>query len=177
VVMSGMSNWVSGVRVLMFGWERVILGMSSWVSGVRSVLSEVRSVLSGVRVLMFHRVIPGDTRKHHFFARPEISRLNRDEIWQTEWCMLFSDINSISWAGPSSFPVPHSSKEALQVLLPGGASEDYLANRCEITSSDCCISSSGTTRGRPECGKISAMWCWWSTWWRILTLLGEPELA
>jgi hypothetical protein len=139
--------------------------------------AEVRNGLSVVRVLMFHRVIPGDTRKHHFFARPEISRLNRGEIWQAEWCTLFSSIHSIASAGPFSFPVLHRSRAAPPKKASGGPSEDFLTNRGEITSSDCCISSSGTIGRHPECGKISAVWCWWSTWWRILTLLGEPELA
>jgi hypothetical protein len=127
--------------------------------------AEVRNVLSGVRVLMFqfHRVIPGDTRKHHFFARPEISRLNRDEIWQAEWCTWFSSIHSITSAGPFSFPVLHRFRAALQTKASGGASEEYRSNRGEITGSECSMWSSGTTGISLEYSGTSAVRCWGHT--------------
>jgi hypothetical protein len=124
-------------------------------------------------------VILGDTgpTKHQFDLRPGISRIDGDEIRETEWLRLISDINSITSGGLFSFPVLYGSKGGLEVMLPGCASEDKLANLCEITSSVCCISSSGTTVIRPEYSGTSAGRCWSWTWRRIVTILGGQDVA
>jgi hypothetical protein len=122
-------------------------------------------------------VILRDTRKYQFFARAEISRLNRNEIWQSEWRKMFSGIHSITSACPFSFPARRRFVAARRKQAVGGASENYLLNRGEIKRSECCIWSFGTSGVRLECVKISGMWRWWSTWWCTTTVWGEPELV